>query len=187
MRSRSFHAERHTDASNFKLTLTGFAPTYSTCGPTCGDGIVAGTERCDLGRDMNTGGYNGCTADCKPGPFCGDSIVQPDHEQCDDGINITIYSMNGMPGCAPGCVPSSFCGDGKVDGLFGEQCDRGARHEHGRIRRVHGHLPARPSLRRRRGAEGQGRAMRRREHRRRRRLHLRLPQRDRAVAGQGLI
>jgi fibro-slime domain-containing protein len=120
-----FHAERHTDASNFKLTLTGFAPTYSTCGPTCGDGIVAGSERCDLGRDMNTGGYNGCTADCKPGPFCGDGTVQPDHEKCDDGINITIYSMNGMPGCAPGCVPSSFCGDGKVDGLFGEQCDLG--------------------------------------------------------------
>jgi fibro-slime domain-containing protein len=120
-----FHAERHTDASNFKLTLTGFAPTYSTCGPTCGDGIVAGTERCDLGRDMNTGGYNGCTADCKPGPFCGDGTVEPDHEKCDDGINITIYSMNGMPGCAPGCMPSSFCGDAKVDGLFGEQCDLG--------------------------------------------------------------
>jgi cysteine-rich repeat protein len=74
---------------------------------------------------MNTGGYNGCTADCKRGPFCGDSVVQPDHEQCDDGINITIYSMSGMPGCAPGCAPSSFCGDEKVDSLFGEQCDLG--------------------------------------------------------------
>jgi cysteine-rich repeat protein len=31
-----------------------------------------------------------------------------------------------MPGCAPGCVTSGFCGDGKVDGLFGEQCDLGA-------------------------------------------------------------
>jgi fibro-slime domain-containing protein len=120
-----FHAERHTDASNFKLTLTGFMPTYSTCAPMCGDGIVAGTEQCDLGKDMNTGGYNGCTADCKRGPFCGDGKVDPDHEKCDDGINITLYGPSGMPGCAPGCVPSSFCGDGKLDALFGEECDLG--------------------------------------------------------------
>jgi len=120
-----FHAERHTEASNFKLTLTGFAPTYSQCGPTCGDGIVAAAEQCDLGRDMNTGGYNGCTADCRRGPFCGDDVVQSSNEQCDDGINLTTYGVNGMPGCAPGCVLSGFCGDAKVDSLFGEACDLG--------------------------------------------------------------
>ena len=38
---------------------------------------------------MNTGGYNGCTADCKHGPFCGDKIVQSDHEACDDGLICT--------------------------------------------------------------------------------------------------
>lgn len=120
-----FHAERHTDSSNFKLTLTGFAPTYSTCGPTCGDGIVAAGEQCDLGAAMNTGDYNGCTAQCQRGPFCGDGTVQPDNEACDDGVNLTIYSMTGMPGCSPGCKPSGYCGDGKLDGIFGEQCDLG--------------------------------------------------------------
>jgi fibro-slime domain-containing protein len=120
-----FHAERHTDSSNFKLTLTGFAPAYSTCAPTCGDGVVAGTEACDLGAAMNTGGYEGCTAECRPGPFCGDGTVDPDHEACDDGVNLTVYSMSGMPGCAPGCKPSSYCGDGKLDGIFGERCDLG--------------------------------------------------------------
>jgi len=120
-----FHAERHTDSSNFKLTLTGFAPTFSTCVSTCGDGVVAGTEVCDLGKDMNTGAYNGCTSDCKRGPFCGDGTVQPDNEPCDDGVNITLYSPSGAPGCSPGCKPSGYCGDGKLDALFGEQCDLG--------------------------------------------------------------
>ena len=38
---------------------------------------------------------------------------------------MTLYGPNGMSGCAPGCVLSGTCGDGKVDSLFGEQCDRG--------------------------------------------------------------
>jgi fibro-slime domain-containing protein len=121
-----FHAERHTDQSNFKLTLTGFAPTYSVCNTLCGDGIVAGTEQCDNGTAMNTGAYNGCTADCKRGPYCGDGTVQTANEQCDDGVNLTIYATNGMPACAPGCVCSGYCGDGKLDSAFGEQCDLGA-------------------------------------------------------------
>ncbi len=120
-----FHAERHTAASNFKLTLTGFAPTSSTCGPMCGDGVVVPPEECDLGADMNTGGYNGCTAECRRGPSCGDGVKQEPDEQCDDGVNMTLYGPNGTPGCAPGCVLSGTCGDGKVDSLFGEQCDRG--------------------------------------------------------------
>jgi fibro-slime domain-containing protein len=120
-----FHAERHSGGSNFKLTLTGFAPTTSTCGPQCGDGVVVLPEQCDLGTDMNTGGYNGCTADCKRGPSCGDGMVQMPEESCDDGANITTYSMTGKAGCAPGCVPSGYCGDAKVDGVFGEQCDLG--------------------------------------------------------------
>ncbi len=120
-----FHAERHSAGSNFKLTLTGFAPTHSTCAPSCGDGIVAASEQCDLGSARNTGEYGGCTADCKRGPTCGDGVVQSPEEACDDGLNVTPYARDGASGCAPGCVPSGYCGDGKVDSLFGEECDAG--------------------------------------------------------------
>lgn len=121
-----FHAERHSAASNFQLTLTGFSPTQSVCGPTCGDGVVVASEECDLGSDLNVGAYNGCTEDCKRGPRCGDGVVQDGDEECDDGVNLTTYSMTGAPGCAPGCVQGGFCGDASVDSLFGEQCDLGA-------------------------------------------------------------
>jgi len=120
-----FHAERHSAGSNFKLTLTGFAPTHSTCAPTCGDGVVAASEQCDLGRALNTGAYNGCTADCRRGPSCGDGVRQSPEEACDDGLNVTPYTRDGASGCAPGCVASGYCGDGKVDSLFGEECDAG--------------------------------------------------------------
>lgn len=121
-----FHAERHSAGSNFKLTLTGFAPTYSSCAPACGDGVVVPPEQCDLGAAENTGAYAGCSADCRRGPFCGDRVVQASNEACDDGVNLTTYGTQGSPGCAPGCVLSGYCGDGKVDSLFGELCDLGA-------------------------------------------------------------
>jgi fibro-slime domain-containing protein len=120
-----FHAERHSAGSNFRLTLTGFAPTRSTCHPTCGDGIVAPSEQCDLGTAMNTGSYNGCTADCRRGPFCGDGVVQASDETCDDGLNVTPYGAGSTSGCAPGCLAPGRCGDGNLDSLFGEQCDDG--------------------------------------------------------------
>lgn len=56
-----FHAERHTDASNFKLTLTGFAPTTSSCRSACGDGMLAATEECDDGNRVSG---DGCSSDC---------------------------------------------------------------------------------------------------------------------------
>jgi fibro-slime domain-containing protein len=123
-----FHAERHTTSSNFKLTMTGFAPTSSACHSTCGDGIVAGMEQCDPGMTDGGagGGYNGCTADCKRGPFCGDGKVNGP-EKCDDGVNMTIYSPTpNTTACGPGCMPPGYCGDGKLDALYGEQCDKGA-------------------------------------------------------------
>jgi fibro-slime domain-containing protein len=57
-----FHAERHTDGSNFKLTLTGFAPTTSTCASACGDGKLAATEECDDGNRVSG---DGCSSDCR--------------------------------------------------------------------------------------------------------------------------
>jgi fibro-slime domain-containing protein len=56
-----FHAERHSAGSNFKLTLTGFAPTSSTCRSACGDGVVASTEQCDDGNNTDD---DGCSHDC---------------------------------------------------------------------------------------------------------------------------
>jgi len=118
-----FHAERRPTGSNFNLTLAGFVSATSVCDSVCGDGIVAGDELCDDG--VNDGSYGGCNPDCTPGPFCGDLLVQNPPEVCDDGLNLTTYSFNGMPACAPGCVDSPYCGDAGVDSLFGEECDDG--------------------------------------------------------------
>ena len=58
-----FHAERHSTGSNFKLTLTGFSPTSSTCASACGDGMVAAaTEECDDGNRVSG---DGCSSDCR--------------------------------------------------------------------------------------------------------------------------
>jgi len=57
-----FHAERHSAGSNFKLTLTGFAPTTSACQATCGDGVHASVEQCD---DGNVADGDGCSHDCR--------------------------------------------------------------------------------------------------------------------------
>ena len=118
-----FHAERHTYASRYKLTLSGFTPIQSTCESVCGDGVVASNETCDDG--VNNGMYGSCKADCTRGPRCGDGIRQSPEEACDDGVNLTIYSTTGEAGCAPGCVLGAWCGDGIVNGVFGEECDNG--------------------------------------------------------------
>jgi len=118
-----FHAERHTNASNFNLTLNGFVSAKSECVTICGDGIVAGDEICDDG--VNDGSYGSCMPDCTPGPRCGDGDVDSPPEECDDGVNLSTYSFDDMPGCAPGCVLGGYCGDGDIQSLFGEECDDG--------------------------------------------------------------
>lgn len=118
-----FHAERHSDASNFNLALTGFVRARSRCEPHCGDGVVTGREICDDGK--NDGSYNGCTSACERASYCGDGKLDMPQEACDDGVNITTYAADGKPGCAPGCVRSAYCGDGQVDGAAGERCDDG--------------------------------------------------------------
>ena len=93
-----FQAERHTTASNYKLTLRGFERARTECKSVCGDGIKTRTEACDDGKAKNTGGYGKCNADCTLGPRCGDGILQADQgEQCDDG-NL----VNG-DGCSSTC------------------------------------------------------------------------------------
>ncbi|MDI1476620.1 DUF4215 domain-containing protein [Polyangium sp. y55x31] len=113
-------AERHTSQSNYRLTLSNFVNTKSTCQSVCGDGTVTPNEACDDGT--NDGSYGSCTPDCKKGPYCGDGIVQAEgNEECDDGVNLTPYGN----GCAPGCKTAASCGDGQIDSLFGELCDDG--------------------------------------------------------------
>lgn len=119
-----FHAERHSDASNFRLSLTGFVSVKSKCSPVCGDGTQTPGESCDDGAMNNDTAYGGCTTKCKRGPRCGDGTQQMPEEACDDGMNLTPYSPT-QQGCAPGCKLPSYCGDGKLDGLFGEKCDDG--------------------------------------------------------------
>ena len=120
-----FHAERKEDKSNFKLTLNGFVKTKSKCDADCDDGIVAGEEACDDGK--NGGKYGYCKADCSGlAERCGDGEVQESEgEVCDDGTNLTSYDFQMSGGCGPGCMPPARCGDKKVDIAFGEQCDDG--------------------------------------------------------------
>ena len=55
------------------------------------------------------------------GPRCGDGMTEPGVEQCDDGREpVDLWPA----GCGRAARPSR-CGDGKVDSLWGEQCDDG--------------------------------------------------------------
>jgi fibro-slime domain-containing protein len=73
---------------------------YEGCAPgcklgaSCGDGKVdsAFGEQCDDGA--NTGGYGKCAAGCMLDVRCGDGIVQPEHEQCDDGNKVNGDGCN---------------------------------------------------------------------------------------------
>ena len=114
-----FHAERQTAASNFHLSLTGFVDKKSSCKSVCGDGVVTPDEECDNGEDNGVSSYNGCSAQCKRGAFCGDGHVDTPDEDCDDSVNISQYG-----GCAPGCKAGPICGDGVVQSQF-EECDDG--------------------------------------------------------------
>ena len=79
---------------------------YGHCGlncayraPHCGDGMLQADEgeACDLG-DLNTGAYGLCSPHCELVARCGDGIIQPQYESCDDG------EENGQEGkCPIGC------------------------------------------------------------------------------------
>ncbi len=113
-----FHAERHPVDSNYLLSLTNFTYEQSSCDYECGDGLETVFEECDLGAAQNNGAYNGCTANCEYGPFCGDGVTNGP-EECDDGVNTTVVGT----GCGPGCLLPPRCGDSVVQAS--EQCDRG--------------------------------------------------------------
>jgi len=94
----------------------------SDCRPTvCGDGLAEGSEGCD---DGNTTPLDGCSTDCRHPAFCGDAVVQPEHnEQCDDGL---LANRGEYGGCRFDCQLGPRCGDGNIDTAYGEECDPGA-------------------------------------------------------------
>ncbi len=148
-----FQAERHTSASNYKLTLSGFVNMgASACASVCGDGIIAGNEECDYKTDnlddVEQQKANGCKY-CKLAPSCGNGKVESG-EGCDYQVGVnddwcspTCQIMtcgdnkldpheqcDGDKGISAGqvCLPTcriSGCGDGYVDVSIGEECDDG--------------------------------------------------------------
>ena len=135
-----FNAERHTNASNFRLALTGFNKSTSVCGPVCGDGTRTANEACDngtpptldpTGTNTDDGSYDSCTTKCALGPYCGDKMVTTPQEACDDGVNQTPYATATSTACAPGCVKPAYCGDGALQQDHGEVCDNGSKNADG--------------------------------------------------------
>jgi fibro-slime domain-containing protein len=120
-----FQAERHTSRSQYRLTLTNFNQTPSTCTDQCGDDVVSSREVCDDGTDNGNGDgsdYGGCDDNCTLEPYCGDGVVDAAFgEICDDGLNLGGNASS----CAPGCMSmGATCGDGVVQ-TPAEQCDDG--------------------------------------------------------------
>jgi fibro-slime domain-containing protein len=123
-----FHAERNADCSTYKLTLSGFNTAANECTPECGDGAAVADEECDEGKDNDDNKYGGCTKQCKWGGYCGDGIVDPEHEACDEGTKNGTDEGNG---CTAGCTKAHYCGDGIVDTDRFEQCDLGDKNGEG--------------------------------------------------------
>lgn len=113
-----FHAERHTDGSNFELELTGFVKRRSSCAERCGDGIRTPGEVCDDG--INDGGYGECLDCMSIDGYCGDATVNGP-EECDLGAGFNDGSYGG---CNPDCTVGPWCGDGVVQPGH-EVCDDG--------------------------------------------------------------
>jgi fibro-slime domain-containing protein len=131
-----FQAERQTDGSSYKLTLSGFNAAPTSCVPTCGDGVTVADEECDCGKDTSNfpkscpgpnqdDAYGGCTTKCTWGGYCGDGLVNGPDEECDDGKD--NGTKNGKGGCTLGCTKQHYCGDGIPDTNRDEVCDLGDR------------------------------------------------------------
>ena len=71
----------------------------------CGDGMVTGTEECDLGAAANDGSYGGCNPDCTSAASCGDGTLQA-LEGCGPLPGGLLYDWNFYDGTADNAVSS---------------------------------------------------------------------------------
>lgn len=98
-------------------------------GPYCGDAQVQGQsgEACDDGKNMTiraTGTVGECAPGCVLPSRCGDSVLDPSYEECDNGAANSDEAY-GTSACKADCTFAPFCGDGNTDGGAGEICDKG--------------------------------------------------------------
>jgi len=86
--------------------------------PSCGDGLLQAPELCDDGDENKAApdGHGGCSLLCSPLPLCGDGVVHPEFEECDDA------NLINTDGCTNACT-LPHCGDGHRQG--DEACDDG--------------------------------------------------------------
>jgi hypothetical protein len=104
-------------------------PDCSGRGPHCGDAQVQGAsgEACDDGRNMTiraTGVAGECAPGCVLPSRCGDNVLDPSYEACDNGAANSDEAY-GTSACKANCAFAPFCGDGNIDGAAGEVCDKG--------------------------------------------------------------
>src|SRR5258708_3365367 len=91
----------------------------SHCRIKCGNGTKDDAEQCDDG--VNNGSYGTCNANCTLAGYCGDTIVNGP-EQCDLGTANQV-SPYGKNKCTTSCTVAPYCGDGRIQSIFGEECD----------------------------------------------------------------
>jgi len=104
------------------MTPSGEGGAMSTA--VCGDGVVGGTEECDLGQ-VDGSACNGpaagplaCTA-----ALCGDGYINMvAGEDCESAVD--TIDCNGVDAGLQGCQSAS-CGDGYLNAVAGEACDDG--------------------------------------------------------------
>jgi hypothetical protein len=147
-RNEMWMSPGHTKVGSWTITVGAAARCNY-----CGDGAITAPEQCDTTWSGNTypvdnctAGYNQictycvspsrgnekCTIKQKPGPYCGDGIVQRfANEQCDNGARNGQVCVTRYGGTCQYCdnkcqlktATGPYCGDGIRNGT--EQCDGG--------------------------------------------------------------
>jgi cysteine-rich repeat protein/parallel beta-helix repeat protein len=103
-------------AVTFGTVLLGTSGVVGAASGVCGDGVLDESEACD---DGFTDACGTCNADCTGGGdgySCGDGIICPEFEVCDDAGDSET--------CDYDCTLVA-CGDAHVNFVAGEECDDG--------------------------------------------------------------